>query len=227
VPQPGERIELTSADGHRMSAYRALPAGKARGGLVVVQEIFGVNGHVRAVCDEYAGDGYAVIAPALFDRLRRDVELAYTAEGTAEGRALRTRLGWDAPVADLTAAVAALREHGRVGTVGYCWGGSLSFLMACRSEVACVACSVAYYGAQIVQFAEERPRAPVLMHFGERDDLIKAEDRERIQAHQPEAEVFVYPAGHGFNCTERQDYAPESARLAKERTLRFLRAHVG
>lgn len=222
----GGWIELTAADGHRLDAYQALPpsAAKARGGVVVVQEIFGVNSHIRAVCDGYAAEGYAVVAPALFDRVRKRVELAYTPEGTAEGRALRVQLGWDKPIVDLAAAVAALRAHGRVGTVGFCWGGSLSFLMACRSDVAC---AVAYYGGQIAQFAEEKLRAPVLMHFGEKDALIPAADREKIIAHQPDATIFVYPAGHGFNCTDRADYDPTSARAAGERTLAFFRQHLG
>lgn len=220
----GESIHLTAADGHRLDAYRALPDGEARGGVVIIQEIFGVNRHIRAVCDEYAGDGYAVIAPALFDRVRGGVELGYTPEGTAEGRALRGQLGWDPPLLDLEAAVAALRGYGCVAAIGYCWGGSLSFLMACRSHVEA---AVAYYGGQIVQFAGERPRAPVLMHFGEKDALIPAADREAIIARQPQAEIWVYPAGHGFNCAERQDFDAASARTAKDRTLSFLHRHVG
>jgi carboxymethylenebutenolidase len=221
----GEWTVLTAADGHPLDAYRSLPSGQTRGGVVIVQEIFGVNGHIRAVVDQYADAGYAALAPALFDRVRTKVELGYTPEGTAEGRALRTALGWDLPLLDLEAAAAYLAAHGRVGTIGYCWGGSLSFLMACRSSS--VACSVAYYGGQIVQFAEERPRVPVLMHFGEKDALISAADREKIIAHQPGATIWVYPAGHGFNCTERADFEPESARLAAERTLAFLREHLG
>jgi carboxymethylenebutenolidase len=223
----GEWIVLEASDRHSLDAYRSLPAGPgvARGGVVIVQEIFGVNGHIRAVADHYADAGYAAVAPALFDRVRSKVELGYTPEGTAEGRALRTSLGWDLPLLDLEAAATHLGEYRRVGAIGYCWGGSLSFLMACRSTR--VACSVAYYGGQIVQFAEERPRVPVLMHFGEKDPIIPAADREKIIAHQPGAAIWVYPAGHGFNCAERQDFEPESARLAAERTLAFLREHLG
>jgi len=221
----GEWIELTASDGHRLDAYRSLPTEKARGGVVIVQEIFGVNHHIRALCDEYAGDGYAAIAPALFDRDRKKVELTYTPEGTAEGRLLREQIGWEKPLADLEVSAASLHAaRVRVATIGYCWGGTLSFLMACRSEVAC---SVAYYGGQIVKFADEEPKAPLLMHFGEADALISAADREAISARLPTAEVWVYPAGHGFNCTERQDYHPPSAHIAKDRTLTFLGKYVG
>ncbi len=214
-------IELTASDGHRLDAYQASPAGDARGGVVIIQEIFGVNAHVRALVEGYAAEGYRAIAPALFDRVRKKVELGYTPEGTQEGRALRTQIGWDKPILDVEAAARSL--GGRVATIGFCWGGSLSFLMACRADVAC---AVAYYGGQIIQFVGERPKAPVLMHFGEKDPLIPAADRERIAGAHPEAEIHVYPAGHGFNCNERQDYDPESARVAKERTLAFLRAHL-
>lgn len=220
----GEWTKLTASDGHELDAWRVEPSGTARGGIVIVQEIFGVNGHIRAVCESYAREGYATIAPALFDRVRKGVELGYTPEGTQEGRALRTGIGWDKPILDLEAGVAALRSHSRVATIGFCWGGSLSFLMACRSDLAC---AVAYYGGQIVQFVNERPKAPVLMHFGEKDALIPEADREKIRAAQPDAEIHVYAAGHGFNCTERQDYEPVSAALALERTLAFLQKHVG
>jgi carboxymethylenebutenolidase len=220
----GEWTTLTAADGHVLDAWRAEPSGKARGGVVIVQEIFGVNGHIRAVCEDWAREGYATIAPAIFDRLKKHVELGYTPEGTTEGRALRTQLGWDKPILDLEAGVAALAPHGRVATMGFCWGGSLSFLMAARSKVAC---AVAYYGGQIIQFVHEKPKAPVLMHFGENDALIPAADRDRIRAEHPQAEIHVYAAGHGFNCTERGDYDPTSAALAKERTRAFLQKHVG
>jgi len=217
--------ELLAEDGHPLDAYRADPAGPSRGGVVVVQEIFGVNRHVRALVDAYAAEGYAAIAPAIFDRAKKKVDLDYTPEGTTEGRALRAQIGWDAPLLDLDAAVRALAPSGRVATVGFCWGGSLSFLMACRSPR--VACAVAYYGGQIIQFVDERPRVPVLMHFGERDALIPEADRDRIRAAHPDAEIHVYPAGHGFNCTDRKDHDPASARLAGERTLAFLKKHVG
>jgi carboxymethylenebutenolidase len=217
-------VELHAADGHALSAYRALPAGEARGGIVVVQEIFGVNAHVRAVCDGYAAEGYAAIAPALFDRIERGVELPYDAGGVTRGRALRTELGWEKPIADVEAAIAAVRAHGRVATIGFCWGGSLSFLAACRTSVDA---AVAYYGGQIVQFVKERPRVPVMMHFGDRDALIPEADRATIARTFPEAEIHLYAADHGFNCDQREVFDAASAALARERTLAFLGRHLG
>ncbi|APR88035.1 Dienelactone hydrolase family protein [Minicystis rosea] len=220
----GAWVKLAARDGHELDAYRVEPSGAARGGVVIIQEIFGVNGHIRSICAEYAREGYVTLAPALFDRARPHVELGYTPEGTQEGRALRTGLGWEAPILDLEAAAATLRPLGRVATMGFCWGGSLSFLMACRSKIDC---AISYYGGQIIQFVDERPKAPVLMHFGEKDALISAADRAAIAAANPAAEIHVYAAGHGFNCTERADFEPASAALARERTLVFLRRHIG
>lgn len=224
----GSWMKLTAKDGHTLDAYRVDPAGAPRGGVVIVQEIFGVNRHIRAVCERWAAEGYATIAPAIFDRAQENVELTYTPEGTTLGRALRANIGWDKPILDLEAAVAALRPAGeprrRVATMGFCWGGSLSFLMACRADIDA---AIAYYGGQIIQFVAEAPRVPVLMHFGEADPLIPAADRDAIRAAHPDAEIHTYAAGHGFNCTDRADHDPASAALAGERTLAFLRAYVG
>ena len=222
----GELVRIEASDGHALAAYQAVPDGPARGGVVIVQEIFGVNRHIRSLVDEYASFGYAAIAPALFDRVRAGVELGYTPEGTQEGRALRTQIGWDAPLLDVEAAARAVTA--RAGTapavIGFCWGGSLAWLAACRG--AGVACAVAYYGGQIIQFSSERPRVPVMLHFGERDALISREDVAEIRRAHPEALVFLYPAGHGFNCTERADHEPESAAVALTRTRAFLERHL-
>ncbi len=219
-----ETIRLTAADGHGLGAYRAEPKGPPKGGLVIVQEIFGVTGHIREVCDGYAADGYIAVAPALFDRLEPDVELAYDDDGTERGRGMRTELGWDRPVADIAAAVAELLPLGPVGVVGYCWGGSLAWLAATRIDG--VKAAIGYYGGQIVQFKDETPRCPVLLHFGRDDALITPEDVAAVRAAQPEVPVHVYPAGHGFNCTDRADYDPQSAALARERSLEFLARHL-
>jgi carboxymethylenebutenolidase len=220
----GETIRLKAQDGHEFGAYRAEPKAKPRGGLVVIQEIFGVNAHIRSVADRIAGEGFLALAPALFDRVEPGVELDYSEDGTARGRGLRTSLGWDKPVADLAAAVAALQAFGRVAVVGFCWGGSLAWLAATRLDPACAVC---YYGAQIVQFADEKRKCPVLMHFGAQDSLISREDVERIRAAQPGVAIHTYPAGHGFNCEVRGDYDAESAALAWDRTLAHLAAHLG
>lgn len=214
----GKNIELTASDGHPLQAYRADPEGAPRGGIVVIQEVFGVNRHIRSVCDNFAAQGYATVAPALFDRLERGVELDYDQASLARGRELRTALGWEHPVKDVAAAVAALAEFGKVGTVGYCWGASVTWLSATRLDVACAVC---YYGAQIVDFCEEQPRCPVLLHFGERDALIPLENVERIRKAHPALLLHMYSAGHGFNCDLRGDFHAESAHLARERTLAF------
>jgi carboxymethylenebutenolidase len=195
-----------------------------------VQEIFGVNAHIRAVVERFSSLGYAAIAPALFDRVERRVELGYTEDDTKRGRALRTALGWDAPLLDLRAGLDALASFGRTAVVGFCWGGSCAWLSACRAELAPTgaspACAVAYYGGQIIQWVDESPRVPVLLHFGERDPIISADDVAAIRAKHPEAEAHVYAAGHGFNCDQRADYDPASAELALERTQAFLRRNL-
>ena len=217
-------LTLTAADGNILAAYLVEPDGPPRGALVVAQEVFGVNHHVRAVCDGFAEQGYVTIAPSLFDRAEKGVELGYGDDELAHGRELRQAIGWDGPVADVKAAMEAVAGSGKVGVIGYCWGGSVAFLAATRLKPACAIC---YYGGQIIQFKEEVPGCPVQIHFGEHDHIISPEDRAAILAARPEADAHVYPAGHGFNCTERADYQPESAALALERTLSFLAVHVG
>ncbi|MEE9139699.1 MAG: dienelactone hydrolase family protein [Alphaproteobacteria bacterium] len=220
----GETIRLTAQDGHVLPAYRAEPKGKPQGGIVVIQEIFGVNAHIRGIADRLAREGYAALAPALFERIERQVELSYTEEDTGRGRELRTGLGWDKPVADVAAAIAALGAAGRVGVVGFCWGGSLGWLAATRLGPASAVC---YYGAQIVEFKDETPGCPVLMHFGAQDPLIAVEDVETIRAAQPAVTIHTYAAGHGFNCDMREDFEPECAALAWERTLAHFSTHLG
>lgn len=220
----GRTVRLTAADGHTLDAYRADPPQERKGRVVVVQEIFGVNGHIREVCERFAGFGYQALAPALFDRVRPGVELDYDEAGIAEGRELATRIGWDLPMLDIGAAAAALDPGGKVGVVGYCWGASWVWLAGARLDLACVVC---YYGRHIVDLLPERPRCPALLHFGAEDASIPIEAVERIRAACPDVEVHVYPgAGHGFNCDRRPDYRPEAARLALERTLAFFAAHL-
>jgi len=169
-----ETTTLTAEDGHRLAAYRATPSGKPKGGLVVVQEIFGVNFHIKKVCDGFAADGYVALAPALFDRVERDVELGYSPADIERGRELRGKVGWDQMVVDLRAAVHALQgEKLKVGVVGYCMGGSLTWLAATRIEG--IAAAVSYYGGAVADFANERPRCPVLLHFGDTDASIPTE----------------------------------------------------
>lgn len=221
----GQTITLTAADGHELQAYRADAEGAPRGGLVVIQEIFGVNGHIRDVCEGFAAEGYAAIAPAVFDRVERGVELEYDDDGITRGRALRAELGWEEAMADVEAAAGALRPSGKVGVVGYCWGGSLAWLAACRLDVAC---AVGYYGGQIIGFNDETPRCPVILHFGEIDASISMDDVDAIRAAHADVPVHVYGgAGHGFNCDRRASYHAESAKTARARTLAVFAENVG
>jgi carboxymethylenebutenolidase len=219
-----EFIELKAADGHQFQAYKVMPSGPVKGGMVVIQEIFGVNHHMRAVAEGYAAEGYAVLAPCLFDRAEKGFEVGYTPEDIAKGRDTRAKVAWDDAVKDLAATVEALRPHGKIGSVGYCWGGSLSWLVATRIGVDA---SVCYYGGQIFQYKDEKPKNPVLMHFGEHDHGIPMEHVDAIRAAQPDAQIYLYSAGHGFNCDERGDYSPDDAAKARERSLRFFAEHMG
>jgi carboxymethylenebutenolidase len=223
----GQWIELTASDGFRPAAYRADPAGpdKPRGALVVVQEIFGVNGHIRAVCDGFAAEGYVTVAPALFDRYERNVDVGYTPEDIARGRELKAKASTDAALHDIAAARDAAASAGRVGIVGYCWGGFITWMSA--SRLPGFTCAVAYYGGGILDAIGEQPKCPLMAHFGERDTMIPVAGVQKLAAAHPEAQVFVYPADHGFNCDQRKSYDAAAARLARERTLEFLRQHVG
>jgi carboxymethylenebutenolidase len=215
-------LQLRAKDGHSLSAYLAIPEGKPRGGVVVIQEIFGLNSHIRRVTEQYAGLGYLAIAPALFDRVRRDVDLPYT--DVQAGIALKTKTSDEGVLADVNAALDAVAHAGRTGMVGYCWGGTVAYLSACRVNLGA---AVAYYGGGIAQLLDEKPQCPIMFHFGERDVYIPASDVEKIRAAVPGGVFHIYPANHGFNCTDRADYDAASARLAFERSGEFFREHFG
>jgi carboxymethylenebutenolidase len=217
-------IELTAADGHTLSAYVAGPQ-EARRGLVVVQEIFGVNRHMRRVCDDFAQQGYAVVCPALFDRTRRGVELGYGPEDVARGRDLRGTIDAGKTVLDILAAAAALPTSAKRGIVGYCWGGTVAWHGATRTSA--FSAAVGWYGGGIAAAKDEAPRCPVQLHFGETDASIPLADVEAIRKAQPGVEIFVYQgAGHGFGCEERGSYVEKDAALAQERTLAFFAKHL-
>ena len=220
---PGE-VTLTSADGFRLGAHVARPEGHARGALVVVQEIFGVNTHIRAVCEGFAAEGYVAIAPALFDRHERDVDLGYDEAGIARGRALRGEADTATALADIEAARAFVAAEGRVGVIGYCWGGLLAWLAACRTPGWSAA--VVYYGGGIGEVLDETPHCPVLGHFGERDKMIPLEWIARWRTLHPAHPVHTYAADHGFNCDARASYDAAAAKLARARTLAFLAKHL-
>lgn len=221
----GQTIELTAGDGHRLNAYEARPQGQMRGAIVVVQEIFGVNGHIRGVADRYAADGYHVIAPALFDRVQRNVELGYTDDDIAEGRKIRGHVSFEGALDDVDAARRALEKSGKVGVVGYCWGGTVTWLAAAR--LVGFAAASSYYGGGIGQFAAEHPRCPTQCHFGEKDHAIPLTEVEAVRRENPDVEIFMYPAGHGFNCDARASYDAASAALARKRTLEHFHKYIG
>jgi len=216
----GKDLTLTAEDGHELNAYRADPAGSAKGGIVVLQEIFGVNVHIREVCDGFASDGYSVVAPALYDRSsRKNFQVGYTPDDIAIGRDLRDEFSWDDTVKDVKAAADLLAADGlKVGTVGYCWGGTISFLAGVRLDIAG---AVVYYGGQIIPYKDEAARCPMLMHFGEHDAGIPLSDVDKIKAAQPHANVHVYDADHGFNCDHRGSFNEAAAARARERTMAF------
>jgi carboxymethylenebutenolidase len=214
----GEFTTLMARDGHEFQAWLAAPPGRPRGALLVIQEIFGVNAHIRAVTDGFAAEGYTAIAPALFDRVRRGIELGYTPKDMQEGAGYRAQLTADNTLRDLAAALAVVRRSGRAGSIGYCYGGTLSYLAACQLPVAC---AVVYYG-KLGAYLDQKPRCPVMYHYGALDKSIPPEDVAQIRATYPEAPVYTYEgAGHGFNCDQRDAYNPEAAARARKRTLEF------
>ena len=219
----GKTITLHTTDGQTLGAYLAEPAGPARGGIVVVQEIFGVNPHIRSVADRYAAAGYRAIAPAVFDPLERGVELGYDAAGRDKGFGLVNQLGFEPALASIAAAAAAVTGSGRVGTVGYCWGGTLAYLAAIRLALP----AVSYYGGRNTQLVGQSANAPLQFHYGLRDLHISESDREQVRAANPQAEFYVYDADHGFNCDARASFDPPSAALALQRSLDFFARHVG
>jgi carboxymethylenebutenolidase len=223
----GETLTLTAEDGHKFAAYRANPSGTPRGGVVVVQEIFGVNQHIRKVTDSFAADGYVAIAPALFDRVERGYETGYGPQDIERGRATRGKLSTDQAMLDVKATVKELQKAGlKVGVVGYCFGGTIAWLAATRLDG--VSAAVGYYGGGVADAAEEKPKCPVMLHFGETDASIPKEAYEKVMRLHPDVPTYIYPgAGHGFVCDERGSYHAESARLARERTNEFFRKHLG
>jgi carboxymethylenebutenolidase len=214
-------MRLRAADGHELSVYES---GDGPRGLIVVQEIFGVNSHIRAVCDGFARDGFRVLSPALFDRVERGVELGYTPEDLKRGSELAARVGHlEAPMLDVRACLEAFPEEVPVSLVGYCWGGTLAWLSA--QQLPRLRACVGYYGGRIGSLLERRPLVPVMLHFGKHDPHIPIESTRAIEEAYPQVHVFEYEAGHGFNCDQRADYEPVSAELARRRSLDLIEAH--
>jgi carboxymethylenebutenolidase len=216
----GQYSTIMARDGHELQAWLEAAAGHPRGAVVLLQEIFGVNGHIRALAGDFAAQGYTVIAPCLFDRIRRGIELGYSQAEVQEGAGYRAQLKPETTMKDIAAAAAVVRHSGRTATVGYCWGGTLSYLAACQLPVSC---AVVYYG-KVASYLEQKPRCPVLYHFGGQDQSIPTADVELTRAAtQPPSVLHLYDdAGHGFNCDQRASYNPQAAALARTRTLEFL-----
>jgi carboxymethylenebutenolidase len=222
----GKQFSLTSADKFQLGAYRADPTGAAKGGIVVIQEIFGVNHHIRAVCDRLAGEGYAAVAPALFDRQVKDFQSGYSPDEIAEARKFVANPDWRAMLRDTQAAIDELKSSGPAAIMGYCMGGTVAFLAACRLNG--LSAAVCYYGGQIAKNADEKPKVPTLMHFGEKDASIPMSDVEIIKNKRgADCEIHVYAdAAHGFHCDERGSFHDPSAKLARQRSMEFLKQHV-
>lgn len=216
---------LHASDGHTLSAYAARPASQPIAGLVIIQEIFGVNAHIRSVADGYAKDGFLAVAPALFDRIEPGIELGYEGADVQTAMSLMPKLDADKAVTDVAAAIDyAAKETGKkVGVVGYCWGGSIAWLAATRLHPNA---SVGYYGGQIGKYAAEKPNCPVMLHFGRQDAHIPPAVAEAVHAANPEVEIYWYDAGHAFNCDVRPSYNAAAAKEARERTLAFLKKHL-
>jgi len=218
----GRQFVLTSADSLKLGAYRADPKGPAKGGIVVIQEIFGVNNHIRNVCDKLAADGYTALAPALFDRISPNFESGYTPDEIAEARKYVANPDFGAMLKDTDAAIKELKKSGPVAIIGFCLGGTIAFLSACKLDG--LSAAVAYYGGGIAKNADEKPKCPMQMHFGEQDQGIPMSDVEIVkQKRGGDSEIYVYPgAGHGFHCDERGSFHSESAKIAWERSMAFL-----
>ncbi|MEP7242152.1 MAG: dienelactone hydrolase family protein [Gammaproteobacteria bacterium] len=219
----GELTSLMARDGHEFRAWLAAPAGTPKGAIVVIQEIFGINSHIRAVTDSYAAEGYVAIAPSLFDRVRKGIELGYGPSDMQEGRGYLQQLKPEQTLKDVSAALAIVKHAGRVGMVGFCWGGKVTYQAACELPLAC---GVVYYGGGITQILDKKPKCAVMYHFGERDQHIPADDVAKIKAAHPEGIFHMYAADHGFNCDQRASYDAASAALARNRTLEFFAQYV-
>ncbi len=222
----GKMIELTAADGHKFSAYRAEPAGKPKGAVIVIMEIFGVNSHIKAVADGYAADGYVAIAPAMFDRWHPGLDVGYTGADLDTARAAMQKAKLDEAIKDVTATLNEVKSAGKVGIVGYCWGGTCAWKSA--SSVDGLSCAIAYYGGGVPGLIGDKPKVPVMFHWGETDGSIPLEKAKEVAAAHSNQINYFYPgAGHGFNCDQRASYNAEAAKLAKQRSLEFLAKHVG
>lgn len=221
----GHDIKLTASDGFQLGAYRADPTGPAKAAVVVIQEIFGVNSHIRAVCDRFAEQGYVAVAPAIFDRVAPNFQSGYSPDDVANARKFVASPDWDAFLRDTQAAIDSVKDVGPVGIIGFCLGGSIAFLAATR--LSGIKAAIGYYGSACARNADEKPKVPTQLHYGEKDTGIPLSDVEIVRSKRPDVDVFVYEgAQHGFNCNERASYDKPSADLARGRSLEFFARHL-
>lgn len=221
----GNEIKLTASDGFKSGGYRADPAGTPKAAVVVIQEIFGVNHHIRAICDRLADEGYAAIAPAIFDRIERNFQSGYSPDEIVVARKFVANPDWDAMLRDTQAAINAAKPFGPVGIIGFCLGGSVAY--AAATKLSGLTAAIGYYGGAVVRFADEKPKVPTQLHFGEKDAGIPISDVETIRSKRPDVAIHIYPdAQHGFGCDERASYDKPSADLAWRRSLDFFDKHL-
>ena len=222
----GKFIELKASDGHKLAAYVAQPAGKPRGGVVVIPEIFGVNSHIQQTTDGFAADGYLAVSPAMFDRVQRNYDTGYSQPEIQAGVAIMQKLDWKQAILDVEAAIGEAKKGGKVGIVGYCFGGTVSWVASAQAKG--LACAVPYYGGGMPGFINEKPRVPTMCHFGEQDQSPTLAQSKEIAAKHPEITAHFYAgAGHGFNCDQRGSWNADAAKLARSRTIDFFRQHLG
>jgi carboxymethylenebutenolidase len=221
----GQDLKLKASDGFELGAYRADPTGSPKGAIVVIQEIFGVNHHIRSVCDRLAKEGYVAIAPSIFDRIEPNFQSGYSPDEVANARKFVANPDFPAMLRDAQAAIDAVKSVGPVGIIGFCLGGSIAY--AAATKLAGLSAAVGYYGGAVVRFADDKPAVPTQLHFGEKDAGIPLSDVEAIKSKRPEVEVFIYPgAQHGFHCDERASYDKASADIAWPRSLEFFGTHL-
>jgi len=221
----GKDIKLTASDDFQLGGYRADPTTPPKAAIVVIQEIFGVNHHIRAVCDRLAGEGYVAIAPSIFDRIEPNFTSGYSPDEIAVARKFVANPDGTAMLRDTQAAIDAVKELGPIGIIGFCLGGSVAY--AAATKLSGLSAAVGYYGGAIVRFADDKPKVPTQLHFGEKDAGIPLSDVEIIRAKRPEVEIHLYPgAQHGFHCDERASYDKASAEIAWPRSLGFFANHL-
>jgi carboxymethylenebutenolidase len=221
----GKTIKLTASDKFQFGGYRAEPRIAAKAAVVVIQEIFGVNHHIRAVCDRLAGEGYVAIAPSIFDRTEPDFQCGYSPEEIAIARKFIANPDWAAMLRDTQAAIDAVKSAGPVGIIGFCLGGSVAY--AAATKLSGLSAAIGYYGGAIVRFADDKPKVPTQLHFGAKDASIPLSDVETIRAKRPDVEIHVYPgAQHGFHCDERASYDKASADIAWPRSMAFFAKYL-